>query len=88
MKMENDKYPIRKRNRLKDYDYSSNGAYFITICTKDRKNIFEDKEQPAFVGEDILPYKYFDGGWTDEARCIKEDWREKNIMEDCKWYMI
>ncbi len=29
----------RKANRLKDYDYSQNGAYFITICTNDRKPI-------------------------------------------------
>lgn len=27
----------RKLNRLKGYDYSQNGAYFITICTKDKK---------------------------------------------------
>lgn len=27
----------RKANRLKDFDYSTNGAYFVTICTKDRK---------------------------------------------------
>jgi REP element-mobilizing transposase RayT len=26
--------------RLKDYDYSSNGGYFITICTYDRACIF------------------------------------------------
>ena len=25
----------RKNIRLKDYDYSQNGAYFITICTQD-----------------------------------------------------
>ncbi len=30
----------RKRNRLKNYDYSQNGNYFITICTKDRINYF------------------------------------------------
>ena len=29
--------PKRKPNRLKEYDYSSPGMYFITICTKDRK---------------------------------------------------
>jgi len=29
----------RKRNRLENYDYSQNGAYFITICVKDRKEI-------------------------------------------------
>lgn len=26
--------------RLKNYDYSSNGAYFITICTKNREMLF------------------------------------------------
>ena len=26
----------RRLNRLKNYDYSRNGLYFITICTKDR----------------------------------------------------
>ena len=34
--------PVRKRNRLKDYDYSQAGAYFITICSKDRKKIFSE----------------------------------------------
>ena len=29
----------RKPNRIPDYDYSQNGAYFITICTKDRQPI-------------------------------------------------
>ena len=34
--------PIRKPTRLKNYDYSSAGAYFITICTHNRKNIFSN----------------------------------------------
>lgn len=29
----------RKPNRLSEYDYSTNGAYFITICTQNRKPI-------------------------------------------------
>ena len=29
------KLPIRKHPRLKGYDYSQNGAYFITFCVKD-----------------------------------------------------
>ena len=28
--------PTRKKNRLDRYDYSSRGAYFITICVTDR----------------------------------------------------
>ena len=31
--------PVRKPNRLSNYDYSTPGAYFITICTKDKKCI-------------------------------------------------
>lgn len=30
----------RKQIRLPEYDYSQNGAYFITICTYERKNLF------------------------------------------------
>ena len=37
--MDNTSFPNRKHIRLKDYDYSSPGAYFITICTKDKKSI-------------------------------------------------
>ena len=29
----------RKLNRLEYYDYSQNGAYFVTICTQDRKPV-------------------------------------------------
>lgn len=36
--MEN-KLPIRKRLRIIEYDYSSEGMYFITICIKDRMEI-------------------------------------------------
>lgn len=32
--------PKRKQNRLQEYDYSTPNAYFITVCTKDRKNLF------------------------------------------------
>ena len=31
--------PVRKEIRLKDYNYSSAGYYFITICTKDRQEM-------------------------------------------------
>lgn len=34
------KKPTRKPNRLKGFNYSTKGDYFITICTKERNNIF------------------------------------------------
>ena len=34
--------PKRKQNRLVNFDYGQNGAYFITICTKNRKRILSN----------------------------------------------
>ena len=34
--------PKRKQIRLPDYDYSSPGAYFVTICTHERRCILSD----------------------------------------------
>ena len=39
----------RKQIRLPNYDYSDNGAYFITICTKDKKKVLG-----KVVGDGIL----------------------------------
>ena len=41
MQVDNKKeFPKRKRNRLENYDYSSCGAYFITVCTLEKQNCF------------------------------------------------
>ncbi len=42
--------PKRKPIRLPEYDYASPGAYFVTICTKDRKCILSN----ITVGADAL----------------------------------
>ncbi len=43
MKMDNDKdLPKRKSTRLKSFDYSSAGAYFVTICVRDRMQILSE----------------------------------------------
>ena len=39
----------RKPTRLKEYDYSTPGAYFITICTKNKKQILS-----KIVGDGVL----------------------------------
>ena len=47
--MRDKELPTRKHIRLKNYDYSQNGAYFITVCTKNKMCIFwdnNDKYQP------------------------------------------
>lgn len=54
----------RKSIRLREYDYSQNGTYFITICTKNKEKIFwksEDitnKETDKSVGASIARPQY------------------------------
>ena len=31
--------PKRKKDRLTGYDYSANGSYYITVCTRDKQHI-------------------------------------------------
>ena len=51
--------PTRKNNRLKEYDYSTNGMYFITVCTKDKKPLFWS-DVGAIIGrpQDVVLSKY------------------------------
>ena len=46
--------PKRKRNRLKGYDYSNDGAYFVTICVQNKKCLF------GTVGADSISARMVD----------------------------
>lgn len=79
MNMENEKaLPKRKDPRLKGYDYSTTGAYFLTICTQSRKNILS-----TIVGEGsplprLSPYGKIVDGWIQK---IPEKYPEASV--DC-----
>ena len=67
--------PERKQNRILDYDYSQNGAYFITICTKDRKPLLSDIEgDEAFII--LKPYGEIAERWI---RMISEKYPQVTV---------
>jgi len=68
MKFDPDKHR-RRSIRLKGYDYSQAGAYFITLCTRDRACLF---------GEVV------DGEmrWNDIGRMVKTIWDELPNHDD------
>ena len=55
-------FPVRKHPRLKGYDYSKNGAYFITFCVKDRHEMLG-----RVVGRGILDAPRFTGYDSPDA---------------------
>ncbi len=77
MKKEN-KLTRRKSTRLKNFDYSSAGAYFVTICVRDRMQILSEivridntataKTIDTAVGEGLAPPEMFK---TDSATIDK-----------------
>jgi len=54
----------RKPNRLSEYDYSQNVAYFITICTDNRK---------SFLSRIVGAYRYFKYIWIFEDEFFTTD---------------
>jgi len=52
--------PKRKSNRLNFFDYSSSGAYFITVCTENRRGILSKIVGVDVPGDpinmELLPY--------------------------------
>ena len=79
MGMENEKsLPKRKDPRLKGFDYGKTGAYFLTICTQNRKNILS-----KIVGEGsplprLSPYGEIVERWIQK---IPEKYPEASV--DC-----
>lgn len=54
-------FPNKQAIRLKNYDYNSPGTYFITICTKNRKNFLSEMPVPtnSLVSNFISTFKRF-----------------------------
>jgi REP element-mobilizing transposase RayT len=69
--------PERRSNRLQGYDYSQNGAYFVTVCTKNRRKILSE-----IVGDDahIVPKPY--GKIAEKYICNVPEIEKYAIMPD------
>ena len=48
-------WPKRKPNRLTEYDYSTPNAYFITVCTQNRNNLFWTDVSAAIDRQENIP---------------------------------
>ena len=65
--------PTRKQHnrrsiRLRDYDYSSPGEYFITICTQNRECLFGEVVDGEMVLNDFGKIAYNEWNQTEKVR--------------------
>jgi len=68
--------PKRKDLRLKGFDYSSTGAYFLTICTQHRKNILGAIVGEGFPLPKLSPYGIIADRWIQK---IPEKYPEASV---------
>ena len=75
--------PKRKHPRLKEYDYSQNGCYFVTICTEKRVQILSKIVgrglAPAEMEYDIRLSKY---GAIAKQQLFELEERFENVVID------
>ena len=54
----------RKSIRLKEYDYSFSGWYYLTICTHERRNLFG-----KIIDGKLIP--------NESGKIVEEEWLKK-----------
>ena len=69
-------FPKRKPRRLSGYDYSAPGVYFVTVCTKERKQILSH----IIVGQGLAPAE---NRLTQYGAIIKEQLEETEKRYEC-----
>jgi REP element-mobilizing transposase RayT len=93
--MKTDKMNKRKGIRLKNYDYSSSAAYFVTICTDKKKNIFWNGNLDTqmftwrHVGANcVRPHNLPLSGTGEIVLNELERWNETYDSVSLSWYVI
>ena len=71
--------PIRKNIRLKNYDYSNAGYYFITICTHGRQNLLCDV---IVVGQGLCSCRLLAAGEIAQTELFELTKRYNHIRID------
>ena len=71
--------PQRKHPRLKNYDYSTAGAYYITICTHDRRCLLAH-----IAGQELAPaeIQYTEHGEIAKRQLLLLEERYPNLKVD------
>ena len=72
-------YAKRKSTRLKNYNYSQNGAYFLTICTKERKMLLGSVGAGVPDGPQVRLSEY--GAEVEKVICSINDTYEHISIE-------
>ena len=66
----------RKSNRLTTYDYNSDGAYFLTVCTQNKEHLLSQ----IVLRETVVGTGVPDGPQVNKEICIELTEYDKIIL--------
>ena len=75
--------PKRKDIRIKEYDYSAPGAYFVTICTENREKCLWDTVGAATCRPQETPLSYTGNVVKNGVLQISEHYKNIKIDKFC-----
>ena len=86
----------RKRMRLRDFDYSSEGAYFLTLCLQKKLSLFENHQAKEMVEKWIVEIENKYENVTVDCYVVMEDHvhlilfitegNQNSLSEIMKWF--
>ena len=70
--------------RLKGYDYSNAGCYFITVCTQDKISLFGDIQEGEMIENEVgrMVYYWIEKIGTKKSIMFRMD-KPKNNQSNC-----
>ena len=74
-KAESEELPKRKQIRIPDYDYSTPGAYFITVCTANREPLFWSDRRGELCSPENVPL-------SDIGKIVENEIRKMDSVYD------
>ena len=79
-KAESEELPKRKHIRIPDYDYSTPGAYFVTVCTANREPLFWSERRGGYYPPENVPLSSVGKTVEQSIRSVSDHY--ENIFVD------
>ncbi len=73
-----------KNIRLKNYDYSSNGYYFVTLCADNRKPLFKNSLVNRVIENELNRLEEIDGAEIDYSVIMPDHLHVIIVLNDCE----
>ena len=78
-----DQLPKRKQIRIENFDYSTPGAYFLTVCTANREKLFWSDRRGGYYPPECAPLSTIGKLVEQSVRAISDHYENVSVDKYC-----